>query len=355
MEIYDAWQLRGKRFTTSRFSRDIMRELSELRPDNLTGALYIVKDYLVILACAYATIRISWWLYPLAVLVIGAQQRGLTTIAHDAAYRTLARSTGWNYVLGIVFAAYPVFQRHWAYRYSHVHLHHPYLGDPERDPNLKFFISSGVYDVRPPREYAFAIVWKAMFGGATVRYLKYLWSERFLISREGKKEIDRRGAAIDTYGFAVFWLIVIFGFALTQSLDLLVLFWLVPYLTTFQALGWFIELAGHSPMCETETEDVYLTRNRKGNLIERLLVGANLDEYHLEHHLSPGVPFWHLKRAQKIRLRDPRYAEVADSWGGLFASGPKGQPSVINQLLDRNRRLYEAQRGRLAEEGVVNE
>ncbi|MEX3791516.1 fatty acid desaturase [Paraburkholderia sp. BR14374] len=133
------------------------------------------------------------------------------------------------------------------------------------------------------------------------------------------------------------------------------LFWLVPYLTTFQALGWFIELAEHSPMCETETEDVYLTRNRKGNLIERLLVGANLDEYHLEHHLSPGVPFWHLKRAQKIRLRDPRYAEVAESWGGLFASGPKGQPSVINQLLDRNRRLYEAQRGRLAGEGVVNE
>ncbi|MBB5404304.1 fatty acid desaturase [Paraburkholderia atlantica] len=355
MEIYDAWQLRGKRFTTWRFSRDIMRELSELRPDNLTGALYIVKDYLVILACAYATIRISWWLYPLAVLIIGAQQRGLTTIAHDAAHRTLARSTGWNYVLGIVFAAYPVFQRHWAYRYSHVHLHHPYLGDPERDPDLKFFISSGVYDVRPPREYAFAIVWKAMFGGATVRYLRYLWSERFLISREGKKDIDRRGAAIDTYGFAIFWLIVIFGFALTQSLDLLVLFWLVPYLTTFQALGWFIELAEHSPMCETETEDVYLTRNRKGNLIERLLVGANLDEYHLEHHLSPGVPFWHLKRAQKIRSRDPRYAEVADSWGGLFASGPKGQPSVINQLLERNRRLYEAQRGRLAGEGVVNE
>ncbi|MEX3640159.1 fatty acid desaturase [Paraburkholderia sp. BR14320] len=355
MEIYDAWQLRGKRFTTWRFSRDIMRELSELRPDNLTGALYIVKDYLVILACAYATIRISWWLYPLAVLIIGAQQRGLTTIAHDAAHRTLARGTGWNYVLGIVFAAYPVFQRHWAYRYSHVHLHHPYLGDPERDPDLKFFISSGVYDVRPPREYAFAIVWKAMFGGATVRYLKYLWSERFLISREGKKDIDRRGAAIDTYGFAIFWLIVIFGFALTQSLDLLVLFWLVPYLTTFQALGWFIELAEHSPMCETETEDVYLTRNRKGNLIERLLVGANLDEYHLEHHLSPGVPFWHLKRAQKIRLRDPRYAEVAESWGGLFASGPKRQPSVINQLLDRNRRLYEAQRGRLAGEGVVNE
>ncbi|MPW23762.1 Fatty acid desaturase [Paraburkholderia piptadeniae] len=343
MEIYEAWQLRGKRFRTSRFSRDITRDLSELKPDNITGALYILKDYLVILACAYATVRITWWLYPIAVLIIGAQQRGLTTIAHDAAHRTLAKNTRWNYLLGIVFAAYPLLQRHWAYRYSHVHLHHPHLGDPEKDPDLKFFISSGVYDVRHPREYAFSIVWKAMLGGATLRYLRYLWNYRFLISREGRKDIDRLGAAIDTYGFAVFWLVVILGFIQAKSLDMLALFWLIPYLTTFQALGWFIELAEHSPMCETETDDVYLTRNRKGNLIERLLFGANLDEYHLEHHLSPGIPFWHLKRAQKIRLRDPQYAEVADSWGGLFARGPKGQPSVISQLLERNRRLYETQ------------
>ncbi|MEM5299220.1 fatty acid desaturase, partial [Burkholderia sp. JPY481] len=185
------------------------------------------------------------------------------------------------------------------------------------DPNERRMVHDGLQ----LRVSSFSVTCPVRRGGPC----HYLWSERFLISREGKKDIDRRGAAIDTYGFAIFWLIVIFGFALTQSLDLLVLFWLVPYLTTFQALGWFIELAEHSPMCETEAEDVYLTRNRKGNLIERLLVGANLDEYHLEHHLSPGVPFWHLKRAQKIRLRDPRYAEVAESWGGLFASGPKGR------------------------------
>jgi dihydrorhizobitoxine desaturase len=341
MEASQLWQLRNKRFETFQFSRDITRELSALRPDNITGALYILKDYLVILTCALATVRISWWLYPLAVLVIGAHQRGLTTISHDAAHRTLAKNTTWNYFLGIVFAAYPLFQRHWAYRVSHVHLHHPHLGDPEKDPDLKFFISSGVYEVRPPRDYAFSIVWKAILGGATLRYLNYLWHNRFLISSNEDKDIDKRGAVIDSYGFAAFWLIVIGGFALAESLHLLILFWLIPYLTTFQILGWFVEIAEHSPMCESEVANVYLTRNRKGSLIERLLFGVNLDEYHLEHHLSPGVPFWLLKRAQKIRMRDPKYAEIADSWGGLFVRGPKGQPSVISQLFERNRRLYD--------------
>ncbi|AOK31849.1 MULTISPECIES: fatty acid desaturase family protein [Burkholderia] len=344
METSQVWKLRNKRFETFQFPRDITRELSELRPDNITGALYILKDYLIMLACAFATVRLSWWLYPLAVLVIGAHQRGLTTISHDAAHRTLAKNAAWNYFLGIVFAAYPLFQRHWAYRVSHVHLHHPHLGDPEKDPDLKFFISSGVYQVRPPREYAFAIVWKAILGGATLRYLNYLWRNRFLISGNGGNAVDRRGVAIDSYGFAAFWVVVIAGFVQAQSLHLLVLFWLIPYLTTFQILGWFVEIAEHSPMCETEVENVYLTRNRKGNLIERLLFGVNLDEYHLEHHLSPGVPFWLLRRAQKIRLRDPRYAQVADSWGGLFVRGPNGQPSVISQLLERNRRLYDTGR-----------
>ncbi|MFA0999231.1 MULTISPECIES: fatty acid desaturase family protein [Pseudomonas syringae group] len=343
METSGTWKLRNVRFNTFKFSRDIMRELAQLRPDNITGALYILKDYLVILTCVFVTLNISEWFYPIAVLMIGAHQRGLTTISHDAAHRILAKNTWWNHCLGTTFAAYPIFQRHWAYRVSHVHLHHPHLGDPEKDPDLQFFIASGVYEVRDPREYKFSIVWKAILGGATLRYLRYLWHNRFLISNRHDKDVNQQGAAIDTYGFVAFWVIVIAGFVMTDNVHLLLLFWLVPYLTTFQILGWFTEIAEHSPMCETENQNIYLTRNRKGNWMERVLFGVNFDEYHLEHHLSPGVPFWLLKRAQEIRMRDPEYAEIAKSWGGLFVSGPNGQPSVISQLLDRNRRLYEAQ------------
>lgn len=343
MTVQDVWPLKASHFESVRFTSDIKRSLAALRTDNFTGALYIAKDYIIILAFAALASEVSWWFYPLAVLFIGAHQRGLTTIAHDAAHKTLARNATLNYVLGILFAAYPLFQRHWAYRISHVHLHHPHLGDPEKDPDLKFFLETGVYDVRHPNRYLWDTVVFPLLGGATSSYLKYLFKSRFSIGGAGSADVDKTGILVDTWGFAAFWITVLgtsiaFGF-----FNELILFWIIPYLTTFQVIGWFTEIAEHSPMCEVENKNLYLTRNRKGNLLERMLFGVNLDEYHLEHHLSPGIPFWLLKKAQEIRMADPEFREVSTTWGGLFCKGPKGQPSVISQLIERNARLYEAE------------
>lgn len=334
------WQLTNARYEAFAFTPEVKRALAELRPDNITGALYILKDYVVIVAFALLTTQVSWWFYPLAVLMIGAHQRGLTTVAHDAAHRTLARNTALNYGLGILFAAYPLFQRHWAYRVSHVYLHHPHLGNPEKDPDLKFFLQSGVYDVVHPIRYVWRIVVFPILGGATLDYLGYLWKNRFKVDQSVDEKMDRTAILVDKVGFYAFWVVLLGGSYLVGLLDEVVLFWIVPYLTTFQILGWFIEIAEHSPLCETETKNVFLTRNRKGNWLERLILGVNLDEYHLEHHLSPGIPFYLLDKAQKIRMQDPTYAKVAATWGGLFVRGPQGQPSVISQLMERNERLY---------------
>lgn len=335
------WPMRGARVEPYAFAPDIKREIASLRPDNLTGVLYLLKDYAVMTGAAWLTLTVSWWLYPLAVVVIGAHQRGLTTIAHDAAHRTLARNPSINYLVGVVFAAYPIFQRHFAYRVSHVHKHHRFLGDPGKDPDLRFFIESGVYKVCHPFRYVLRIVVLPILGGATIRYLRYLWTNRFAFDTSQYSNQDRDALRADRVGFFAFWLVVtLCAFAL-GGVDELVLFWIVPYLTSFQILGWFIEIAEHNPMCETRSSNVHLTRNRKGPLVERMLFGVNLDEYHLEHHLSPGVPFWLLRRAQAIRLRDPGYRRIGASWGGLFARGPTGQRSVIGQLMDRNRQLYE--------------
>lgn len=339
MLTQSTWPLRNERYERYSAPAPLKRQLAALRPDNFTGFCYIAKDYLVIILAGILTTRVSWALYPLALLFIGAHQRSLTTIAHDAAHRTLARNKWLNYALGILFAAYPLFQRHWAYRISHVYRHHRFLGDPRNDPDLQFFLEAGVYDVCPPRQYFWRIVLRPILGGASVNYLKYVWSNRFAVGATADGS-ERTALLVDKVGFALFWITVVGVAVALGHLQELLLFWVVPYLTTFQILGWFIELAEHSPMCETERVDALLTRNRKGNVLERLFFGQNLDEYHLEHHLSPGVPFWRLREAQRIRLQDPRYAALAATWGGLFVSGPQGQKSVLAQLLDRNKRLY---------------
>ncbi len=334
----NTWPLTYARYSSMPLDPVLARAIARLRPDNITGALYIAKDYLVMAFAAWACIRISWWLYPAAVLMIGAHQRGLTTISHDAAHRTLARNVFLNYALGILFAAYPLFQKHWAYRVSHVYLHHPYLGNPEKDPDLQFFRNNGVYDVCHPAWYFCRIVVFPICGMATVRYLKFIIANRFLVT--SSERLPRTAVLIDGVGFVAFWLLVLGGCYWIGALDKLFLFWVVPYLTTFQVLGWFIELAEHTPLVEHGTLNIHLTRNRRGNLLERILFGVNLDEFHLEHHLSPGVPFWLLRKALAIRLNDRTYAKVAASWGGLFVRGPDGQPSVIGQLMERNDRLY---------------
>ena len=338
------WKLTDTRYDKFAFKPEVNRQLAMLRPDNHTGALYIAKDYLVIFLAASTVLHLSWWFYPLAVILIGAHQRGLTTISHDAAHQTLARNKTWNYMLGILFAAYPLFQKHYAYRISHVYRHHPNLGDMNRDPDLKFFLNSGVYEVCHPIDYLFRIVIWPMIGGASVNYLGYLWNNRFKVSELSDNHVDPRHIQQDNIGFAVFWIIVTIGSLVLGLFDELLLFWIVPYLTAFQVLGWFVEIAEHSPMCETESSNIYLTRNRKGNWVERTLFGVNLDEYHLEHHLSPGVPFWLLAKAQKIRMQDPEYVKVAETWGGLFVAGPQGQKSVIRHLYERNEKLYWATR-----------
>ena len=82
----DVWPLKDGRFESVRFPSDVKKSLAALRTNNFTGALYIAKDYAVISAFAILASQVSWWFYPLALLFIGAHQRGLTTIAHDAAH-----------------------------------------------------------------------------------------------------------------------------------------------------------------------------------------------------------------------------------------------------------------------------
>jgi fatty acid desaturase len=99
------------------------------------------------------------------------------------------------------------------------------------------------------------------------------------------------------------------------------IYWLVPYLTTFQIITWFIELAEHYPLIKNAKNDLSATRNRFSHPIEAFLTSMHGENFHLIHHLFPGVPFWNLKEAHDILLGDPEYARINASFGGIFLSG----------------------------------
>jgi fatty acid desaturase len=332
------WAYDGKRYRTHRFPAGVRARMKPLnRSDNWHAGLAWLEDAAWIAGCVTLCVAVSWWFYPLAVLVIGARQRGLSTILHDCAHGVGAADHRLRMLLGTVLTAYPIFQQHYAYKVSHVFTHHPRLGDPDRDPDLRFFIEQGAYRAASPRAYVRRVVLVPLLGSQTWAYLRYLVRNRYRVLRGGRVEqvpqVQRRKRVLDRAGFWLFWAAV-FGVCWSQGWTReLLLFWFVPYLTGFQILGWYIELSEHTPLVRDARVDLYMTRNRKSRGWEKFLTGIHNDNYHLEHHLDPRTPFWNLGKARRVRLADPEYAAVDAVLGGLFTRGPQGQPSAVNAIV----------------------
>jgi fatty acid desaturase len=324
-----------------RFDKDIEREIKKYNvSDNWHAFVAWLQDILWMALCVAACYLVSWWLYPLALLIIGARQRGLSTILHDCAHGVGVANKRLQMFIGTVMTAYPIFQQHYAYKVSHVYTHHPKLGNPDHDPDLQFFIEQKVYTSTSRRRYFNRIVVLPAIGSQTVAYLHYLVRNRFRVLKRGShgtartaNHVPRRNGILDKLGFWAFWTVVVLVAWCVGGLRELALFWFVPYLTSFQILGWYIELSEHTPLVRDHHIDLYMTRNRKSRGPERFLTGIHNDHYHLDHHLDPRTPFWNLPKAHQARLRDPNYTALDAATGGLWTKGPKGQPSVIQAIV----------------------
>jgi dihydrorhizobitoxine desaturase len=338
------------RFGHYAFAKDILRDVKRLRPDNWHAICYLMKDYTIIAAVIYLSVTVSWSFYPLSVLVIGAHQRGLSTLLHDSAHGVLTKNRTVNFLLGTLLTAWPIFQRHFAYRESHVLTHHPYLGRADRDPDLEFFINEGVFKPRSEQSFLWHVVILPMLGSKTWAYLKYLVRNRYrmLMEHLGSQPGSRPSLPsdwrhrFDRWGFACFWLGMVTAGVSPSIGWYFVAFWLVPYITSFHIIGWFIEMSEHCSSIEERSTNVLMARNRRSRHIEKWLTGINNDGFHLDHHLDPTTPFWLLPEAHQIRMRDAVYAAHCNETGGLFQAARDGAPSIISVMRRQNRARYDA-------------
>jgi dihydrorhizobitoxine desaturase len=333
------------RYGHHRFDRSILKEIKALQGDNWHGPLYILKDYAVIAAFVYIVIEASWWLYPVAAIMIGAHQRGISTILHDSAHGVLTKNRSLNFLLGTLPTAWIIFQRHFAYKDSHVYTHHPFLGRADADPDLEFFIAEGVFTPQSDPSFVWRIVVLPFFGSKTIAYLGYLVRNRYQIVRKSllgthekqpaNRETDWR-YRFDRWGFYIFW-ISSFGAALMFGfLPELILLWVAPYLTIFHIIGWFIEMSEHCSSIDSQTINLHMARNRRSRHLEKWLTAINNDHHHLDHHLDPTTPFWRLPEAHAARMKDAAYASHCSESGGIFQAGPNGEPSILRLIRDQN-------------------
>lgn len=294
-----------------KFSQDIKREVTQLCVlNNHSGFLAIGLDFLVI-AAAVLLAEANSYFYPVAFLIIGSRQRALATILHESAHGTLAKNKLMNRILGTYLSGYLIFQTWDSYKKSHVQKHHHKLGQATVDPDYKYYLDSGVYDDQTRNRFIWHYLAKPLLFLNVFSSLHYLVKNR-LLSKGCRKELLPMILSLAC-------LACLGGILVNEQF--FIIYWIIPFFTSFQMFTWFIELAEHYPMVKTATNDISATRNRFSHAIEHFFTGMHNEHFHLVHHLFPGVPFWRMKQAHQILLRDDKYARINAESGGIFLSG----------------------------------
>jgi fatty acid desaturase len=304
----------------SRLSPQVRKKLRLLCVlDNYHAGFGLLFDYAVIALSIYLCVGVSWWLYPVSLVLIGSTQRALVNMLHEASHKVLARNRTLNLVLGTVFSGHLVFHMYNPYRSSHIGFHHRYLGDADKDPDFGFHVECGIYEpTMSNRVFFLRNILFAVVGLRTVEYVRYVVEDRLLFRQEDvavSMPISLRAERWVMFGV---WALILVPVALTGVWLQFVLFWIVPLFTTAIAIGWLSELAEHYPLPESENRQILMTRNRHGWAVERFLLGRHNDNFHLVHHLNTGVPFWNMRRAHEVLLDDEAYARWDALWAGII-------------------------------------
>lgn len=291
-----------------KFHPVILKEIKTLyKYDNWHALIALILDYLIIIFAIYLS-ETSFLFLPLTILLIGSRQRALATILHEASHSALTKNKKLGKYLGKYFSGYLIFQSWNSYYQSHVKQHHPKLGT-DLDPDFSYYKESKIFDDYSKKLFFYKFVISPFLFLSSISSLKYLINNRLL--KTNKNEL------IQILGTQI---IIIFLFNHYVNWYGYILYWLIPYITTFQLITWFIELAEHYPMIKDAESNIDASRNRFSHPIEHFFTGMHGENYHLIHHLFPAIPFWKLREAHQILLKDSDYARANKDFGGIFKS-----------------------------------
>jgi fatty acid desaturase len=269
--------------------RQAIRQLHRVNPYwNLVGVLFVMLWVATAAIMLYAD---SWWVYVPGYIVIGLLIHGMANFMHEGIHGTLFRDRRWDRWYGFLMGA-PALFPFTAYGINHL-LHHKYNRteyDPDEFSNISknrtllsiFFyiwivLGMVIYSIRFPL---------VALKHATPSERRRMYSERALLL-----------LTLSTVLGVSWW----FGhFTAVAHV------WLVPLVIAGfmgNVRGWAEHTLTVPGNLLTETRTV--TSNR---LFSFLNINLN---YHLEHHLFPGVPWYNLPKVHRI-LRDD-YARAGAS------------------------------------------
>jgi fatty acid desaturase len=215
-------------------------------------------------------------------VVAAASLHGISLFTHEGVHGTLSRNPHWNRALSAL-CALPVLQNYAAYKVLHLR-HHRHLGlpgDPDHYPNY----TSWTW-------LQFAMHWGRLVAG----YPVYITAIPILGFRHGTWA--DRGWILGEV--ALLALVAAGVLAAPLPAGLLLHAWLLPMLV----INTMVNVRGMSQhtLLEHHADPVLGTRSILTNRVTAFFM-CN-ENYHLEHHLFPGVPWYNLPRLHQALRPD---------------------------------------------------
>jgi len=81
------------------------------------------------------------------------------------------------------------------------------------------------------------------------------------------------------------------------------------------------------------------TRTVKVNWLEQFFIAPHNVGYHLEHHLYPGVPFYHLPKLHELLMEDAEYSGKAHLTQGYLSGLLKELGSVKERYMPHHNKI----------------
>jgi fatty acid desaturase len=264
--------------------------------------LALIMDWAIIALAIYGCLQFfNPVTYLLAVIIIGARMHALAILMHDATHFRFLRNRKWNDLITNLVTMYPLFTSIELYRQNHLR-HHRHL-NTDHDPD--WVAKLGVKEFTFPKTKA-EFLWTLFTYLILYRGVKdAIWFlKRF--QAPSAKQVSK---STDHYK-KIFYLALIIVLTVFGWWPYFLLFWFIPYLSTFFMFQYIRSVAEHFGDLGRD-HDLESSRTVKANWIEKFFMSPHNVGYHLEHHLYPGVPFYHLPKLHELLMQDETYNKHA--------------------------------------------
>ncbi len=274
-----------------------LKSLFKLKPH--LNILAMFANWAIIFSVIYLSIQYPIiWLYPLAVIIIGARMHALAILMHDATHFRFLKNRKWNDLVSNYFIMYPIFTSIEKYRKNHLE-HHKHL-NTEDDPDWVAKLTKRAFQF-PKTKFEFLLT--------TSSYLvlyQGIMDAFWFLKRFGGADGDQTAKREDKVLKIAFYIILFGSLTVFGIWKYYLLFWVVPYFSTFFMFQYIRSVAEHFGELAYE-DDLSGSRTVKPFWLEKFFIAPHNVGYHLEHHLYPGVPYYNLPKLHQLLMKHPAY------------------------------------------------